>query len=407
MSNNKKKKERWLKARHAVVRNIVYALLYPYARLKFGITVKKFRESKKRQYLILYNHQTSFDQFFIGMTFKGAVYYLASEDLFSNGALSSLIRWLVAPIPIKKQTTDIKAIKTCIQVAREGGTIAIAPEGNRTYSGKTEYMSPAIAALAKKLGLPIALLKIEGGYGVQPRWSDVVRKGKMRCGVSRVVEPWEYEDLSGEELAALIENELYVNEAVADGEFIHKKSAEYVERVLYVCPYCGLSEFESHNDTFECKRCGRKVRYGKTKELQGVGFDLPFRFLSEWYDYQKEFVSGLDSRALSDTVIYNDTARLSEVIIGKNKNVLRKEADIRLYGNKIVIDEESENAIHLSFDDVYAVSVLGRNKLNIYYEKNVYQLKGSKRFNAIKYVNLYYNCKNVQGRVKDGKFLGL
>ena len=62
------------------------------------------------------NHQTAFDQFFIGMTFKGAVYYVASEDLFSNGWVSSLLRWLVAPIPIKKQTTPAATAQTTAMI---------------------------------------------------------------------------------------------------------------------------------------------------------------------------------------------------------------------------------------------------------------------------------------------------
>lgn len=169
-----KGKKRWIKYRHRVVRNIAYAVLSPYAKIKYGIHVERFKEQGKRPYLILMNHQTAFDQFFIGMTFKGAVYYVASEDLFSNGWVSSLLRWLVAPIPIKKQTADVSAVLACARVAKEGGTIAIAPEGNRTYSGRTGYMNPAIASLAMHLKLPIALVRIEGGYGVQPRWSDDV-----------------------------------------------------------------------------------------------------------------------------------------------------------------------------------------------------------------------------------------
>ena len=159
----KKKQEKWMKFRHRVVRNIAYALLYPYSKIRYGITIEKFKEQGDRPYLILLNHQTPFDQFFVGMAFKGPIYYMATEDIFSNGWVSSAIRWLVAPIPIKKQTTDVKAVITCIRVAKEGGTIAIAPEGNRTYSGKTEYIDPAIVALAKKLGLPIALYRLEGG----------------------------------------------------------------------------------------------------------------------------------------------------------------------------------------------------------------------------------------------------
>ena len=50
------------------------------------------RQQGDRAYLILMNHQTAFDQFFVGMAFKGPVYYVASEDLFSNGWISSLLR---------------------------------------------------------------------------------------------------------------------------------------------------------------------------------------------------------------------------------------------------------------------------------------------------------------------------
>ena len=202
MEQDRQKKERvpWLRPRHRVVRNIAYAVLYPYTKLKYNIKIEPFREQGDRAYLILMNHQTAFDQFFVGMTFRGPVYYVASEDLFSNGWISSLLRWLVAPIPIKKQTSDVAAVKNCVRVAKEGGTIAIAPEGNRTYSGRTGYMNPAIASLTKLIKLPVALLRIEGGYGVHPRWSDVVRRGKMRAYVSRVIEPEEYAGLSKSEL---------------------------------------------------------------------------------------------------------------------------------------------------------------------------------------------------------------
>ena len=162
---DKKKNQKdsaWLKPRHKTVRNLVSIVLSPYSAHKYGIKVEKFKEQNGRQYLILFNHQTAFDQFFVGEAFKGPIYYLATEDIFSKGWVSSLIRYLVAPIPIKKQTSDIRAIKNCLKVAKEGGTIALAPEGNRTYSGKTEFMLPTIAFLAKEY--PEALPK---RYGIQ------------------------------------------------------------------------------------------------------------------------------------------------------------------------------------------------------------------------------------------------
>ena len=402
-----KKKKTWIRPRHGVVRNLAYVFLKPYTCWKYGIKAEPFREQGKRAYLILMNHQTPFDQFFVAMSFRGPVYYLASEDIFSNGWVSSLIRWLVAPISIRKHTTDIAAVMNCIKVAREGGTIAIAPEGNRTYSGKTEYMSPAIASLARKMKLPIALYRIEGGYGVQPRWSDGIRKGRMHSYVSRVMEPEEYAKWSNEELFSQIQAGLQVNEGVADSTFESDHRAEYLERAVYVCPYCGLSEFESHGNEVECKKCGRKIHYGADKKLTGIGFDFPFSFVTEWYDYQNEFVSGLDLMAHTDTPLYRDTANMSEVIVNKRKVLLEENAKIHLYGDRIVIREGETAERAFPFAELSAAAVLGRNKLNIYHGKQVYQFKGGKRFNALKYVNFYFRYKHIVRGEENGKFLGL
>lgn len=403
----KKKVKRWTRPRHRIITTIGRPLMRLYIMWKYGIHVETFKEQGNRPYLVLYNHQTAFDQFFVAVAIRGPVYYMASEDIFSLGWVSSLIRFLVEPIPIKKQTTDIQAVMNCIKVAREGGTIAIAPEGNRTFSGKNVYINPAIGSLAKKLGMPIALFRIEGGYGTQPRWSDVVRRGKMRAYISRVIEPEEYKDKTPNQLLAMIQEGLEVDEACVSGEFHHKKLAEYLERALYVCPDCGLSEFESNDDLITCKECGKTVRYLPTKELQGVDCEFPFRFVYDWYEYQCAFVNRLDTSAYTQEPIYRDTAKLSEVIVYKHKNVLRKEARLSLYGDRLVIDEGAENELVFPFADTLAITVLGKNKLNIYYDKQVFQLKSGKRFNALKYVNLFHRYKNILKGDPYEDFLGL
>ncbi len=405
--SKKTNKKPWMRFRHRVVRNAAYAVLYPYSRMKYGIRVEKFKEQGDRAYLILFNHTTAFDQFFVGMAFRGPIYYLASEDLFSNGFVSSLIRWLVAPIPIKKQAADLKAVKTCIRVAREGATIALAPEGNRTYSGKTEYMSDSIVTLARKIHLPIVLYRIEGGYGVHPRWSDEVRKGSMRSYVSRVLEPEVYDAMSDAELMQAIEQELYVNECEMDAAFLSSKRAEYLERAMYVCPFCGLTRFESHGNEITCGTCGKTVTYGEDMRLKGVDFDFPFAYTTEWYDHQKAFVNALDVMQYTDKPLFCDTASLSEVIVYKKKALLRASATLSLYGDRLVIDEGKSDALVLPFESIAAISVLGKNKLNVYVEKTIYQIKSDKRFNALKYVNMYYRWKNIHRGDTDGKFLGL
>ena len=393
--------------RHRWATEILRPIIGTYTRWKYNIKVERFREQGKRAYLILMNHQTAFDQFFVAMAFRGSVYYVATDDLFSNGWVSSLIRWLVAPIPIKKQATDPAAVMNCLRIARDGGTIALAPEGNRTYSGETAYINPAIAGMARKMKLPIALFRIEGGYGIQPRWSDVVRKGKMRAYVSRVIEPEEYAAMTTEELVAEIEQGLYVNEGVADAIFRSAKRAEYLERAMYVCPFCGLSEFESHGHRVTCKGCGKVVEYGEDKRLTGVDCRFPHEFVTQWYAYQENFINNLNLLEYTKTPVYRDRARFSEVILNKRKELLQKDASIALYGDRMVVGEGSDHAQVFPFDEILAASVLGRNKLNIYHGKAVYQFKGSKRFNALKYVNFYHRYKNIIRGEANAKFLGL
>ena len=401
------KQNTWCRPQHKVITALARMVLAPYCRLRYGITVDKFREQEKRPYLILMNHQTPFDQFFVGVAFRGPVYYMATEDIFSLGWVSDLLRWVVAPIPIRKQTTDIQAVKNCMKVAREGGTICIAPEGNRTYSGRTEYMNPAIAPLVKKLGLPVALFRSEGGYGAEPRWSDVVRRGKMRAYVSEVITPEQYGEMTKEELYDRIRDGLQVNEDCLSGTYRHKKTAEYLERLVYVCPECGLAEFHSENDLITCKKCGTQIRYLPTKELEGVGKPFPFRFVSQWYGYQEDYINGLDVTAMTETPLYREMAGLSEVLLYKRKQPLRERAEFCLYGDRVVIDPGKENELVLPFSEVSAAAVLGRNKLNLYHQKTVYQVKGDKRFNAVKYVHLFHRYRNISKGEENGKFLGL
>lgn len=399
-----KKKNKWMKPWHSVVRNIACAIIAPYAKWKYHITIQKLNNPEKRPFLILMNHQTAFDQFFIGMAFDGSVYYLATEDIFSLGWISRILDFLVAPIPIKKQTTDLKAIKTCVKVAKEGGTIALFPEGNRTFHGKTLYFKPSIIKLIRLVKLPVAIFRLEGGYGIQPRWSDVVRKGRMRLSPAKIIEPDEYDTLSDEKFYNILQKELYVDESDLPDSFYHKKNAEYMERFLYVCPDCGLTTYKSKNDIVECQTCHQKIQYLPTKKLQGVDRPFPFQTISQWYDYQCNFIHHLDLHPYDEKPMYQDTVKLFEVILYKNKKRIKKDTLLYLYGNRIFVDH-----LCLTFDDIHSLTVLGKNKLNIYTETKVYQIKGNKSFNALKYVNIYYHYRNLRKGVdeENEQFLGL
>lgn len=404
----KKKSQKWIKPRHSVVRALLWPPFYLYSKWKYRIDIHPYREEKGQAYFILFNHQTAFDQFFVSLAFRRHVYYVSSEDLFSKGWLSKLITYLVNPIPFRKSTSDLKGIRTCLRVAREGGNIAMAPEGNRTYSGTTEYIKPTVASMVKACRLPLVLFRIEGGYGAHPRWSDSIRRGRMKAYASRVVTPEEYKDMSDEELFDIIQKELWVDEREDETPFYSKNNAEYLDRAMYYCPFCGLSVFHSKGDLVTCTKCGAQVRYLPNKRLEGVNKPFPYPYVKEWYDAQSNHIHALDLSPYMDTPLYRDTVKYSENIYCKNKIILCEQAELAVYGDRFEVKTDDKTDVY-PFSTLSSATVLGKNKLNIYWDERIFQFKGDKHFNALKYLNLYYHAVNTTTEKEnaDGRFLGL
>ena len=94
-------------------------------------------------------------------------------------------------------------------------------------------------------------------------------------------------------------------------------------------------------------------------------------------------------------------------MVYKKKEHISDDAKISLYGDRITVKEEDGKETVFRFNEISAVTVLGRNKLNIYSDKRIFQLKSGKRFNALLFVNTFYRYKNIMEENSDGKFLGL
>ena len=105
--------------------------------------------------------------------------------------------------------------------------------------------------------------------------------------------------------------------------------------------------------------------------------------------------------------MYEDNAKIFKVVPYKTKTLLTEKGKIELYGNRIVMTIGEERRT-LDMDSISVAAVLGKNKLNLYHGDSVYQVKGGKRFNALKYVNICYRYKNLHNsEVENGEFLGL
>ena len=148
----KKKKNLWVKKRHARVFAFLRFALAPIMRIKYRYKPVK-SDLPEGPYLILSNHQASMDPFWVSKSFRFPIYFFASDDIF-NLKISPLIEYLVAPIPKSKSLTDLKAVKDVLRVLKEGGAVGIFPEGNRTIGGGQWEVTDASAKLVKVSKVP-------------------------------------------------------------------------------------------------------------------------------------------------------------------------------------------------------------------------------------------------------------
>lgn len=392
----KGKKTTWHKKRHAFYFQLQRFLVGLYVKIFYHYRGKKFKDGG-RQYVYIFNHQTPLDQHLLYLSLKKLPYTLASEDLFTMGFVSTIIKHAHAPIPIKKSENDFTAVKTCVRIVKEGCSIALSPEGNRTFTGETVHIKPSVAKLIKLLKLPVAVFIVRGGYGVIPRYADKPRRGRVTGSVERVIEYEEYKDLTDEQLYELIKSSLYVDES--ENSFTtSQKRAEFMERAVYVCPSCGaVGTIESSNNTVRCTSCGISSEVANDMHFAP---SFPVKTIKEWTQKQNEWVNALEIDGQKEPITSEKVKMRILLREEGRKKVLADGVEARLFTDRLEVGDRT-----FPFKDVSAMTVCGRCRLDFYFDNETYQLTAQNNFCALKYVNIFYNYKNKKEN-GDG-FLGI
>jgi hypothetical protein len=116
-------------------------------------------------FIISANHIHIFDPVILATLTKRQIFFLSKKELFEKKLFAKFFGKL-GVIPIDRDNTDIKAIKSCFRVIRAGNILGIFPEGTRVKTVDINNMKKGVALIALKNKVNILPIHIEGTYRI-------------------------------------------------------------------------------------------------------------------------------------------------------------------------------------------------------------------------------------------------
>lgn len=366
-------------------------------------TIQKFNIPPERGQLpeggnlILANHVTLADQFFLGIFYENQMlYYVAGENVFSK----KLFRWFaektIGVIIHMRGVSSINTIKEMTKVIKRGDNVLIFPEGTTTFDGCTEEVDASIAKVAKVSGGNLVLLRIEGGYFARPRWGHTVRKGRLKF-VEQVYSREQLKEMSPSEIKAAINEHLYTD-AYEEQEknpvkFIGKDPCHGLESCIYLCPQCRkFTKLKTDSHRISCA-CGFEAVYDEYGYLTDQNGEK--HTIKTWCKNQKETLAAELNQArqtAQERFLFDDTVMVKKLFSnGKREKLGQFKLDI--HTDQLVYQGAADKSVEgiLPLADVEYTFIFQRNTLNIRVKGKEYgyEISGDFSFNALKYRDLY------------------
>lgn len=359
--------------RHRFIWAILTVIMKPYLTRRFNYKFKVC--SAHSPLLVISNHVTDWDPFFIGLCFPQHLYFVASDHIFRWGFVSKLINWVVAPIPHLKSARGISSTREILRRLRGGANVCLFAEGNRTWDGVTGDFLPSAGKLARISGATLVTFRISGGYFTQPRWSKALRKGKAEGKAVGIYPPEQLKKMSPEQINAIIAKDIfedaYARQRSENIAFKGKNPAENLETLLCACPECdSLGHMHSNGDRFSCTFCGFTVRYGENGFFSGD--DLPFDNVADWNAWQNEKLLALAGDESKFELLSDEGIELTQILsINKRKS---------LGSGRMSLNRDMLRVCDMEFplDKLTGISMIGRAKLNFTCSGLSYELSSRK-----------------------------
>jgi len=176
--------------------------------------------------IIASNHTSYLDPPAVGSSTrrKRMTHFMARDTLFKHPVLGLILR-KSGVIPLDRDRGDLKAMKTAIQLLKNGAAVALFPEGTRSVDGTLQPPKPGIGFLVAKGQAPVLPVYVHGSYEAWSKYSGGLKRKPINVLFGRLITQEEIQRLgSGREAYSQI------------GELIMKRiadlKADFEERLI-------------------------------------------------------------------------------------------------------------------------------------------------------------------------------
>ena len=157
--------------------------------------------------LVLSNHQSNLDPILIGLGCPRRLNYVARTTLFRFAPLAWLINSLDA-IPIDREGSGFGGLKETLKRLKGGELVLLFPEGTRTPDGEIQPMKPGFCAIAKRSGLPLIPMALDGAFEAWPRHRSIPRPAVVHVEFGAPIAPEEVARMSDDELVREVQRRI-------------------------------------------------------------------------------------------------------------------------------------------------------------------------------------------------------
>lgn len=118
------------------------------------------------------NHQSYLDPPLVGITCRRELYFLARKTLFENEIFGPILSRVNA-LPVDLSGTDLTAVRTIINLLKQGHRTVIFPEGTRSLTGEIQQARPGIGMIIAKTLAPVVPMRVFGSFEAWPKGGKI------------------------------------------------------------------------------------------------------------------------------------------------------------------------------------------------------------------------------------------